>query len=56
MNWNEYEKMMLNQIADAKHNLEQTEKEYKQAKSKLDSLLLQYHSFSEEIAKRLEVL
>jgi hypothetical protein len=38
MNWNEYEKMMLNQIADAKHNLEQAEKEYKQAKAKLDSL------------------
>ena len=53
MNWNEYEKMMLNQIADAKHNRNIAEKEYKQAKSKLDSLLLQYHSFKEAIKEKI---
>jgi hypothetical protein len=53
MNWNEYEKMMLNQIADAKHNRNIVEKEYKQAKSKLDSLLLQYQSFKKAINEKI---
>jgi hypothetical protein len=53
MNWNEYEKMLLQQIADAKHNMEHSEKEYKQNKAKYDALILQHQSFKLAINKML---
>lgn len=54
MNWNHYEKLLLQQIADARYNVEHSEKEYKQNKAKLDALLLQHESFKLAIEKILE--
>jgi hypothetical protein len=59
MNWNEYSKLLDNQITEAKINLDPAESKYKQSKMIYEALLMQKEMFEksmdEKINKKVEI-
>lgn len=53
MNWNDYEKLILQQIKDAKVVVEHTEKEHRQAVARLNTLETQHKYFKAAIGQML---
>jgi hypothetical protein len=53
VNWNQYEKMIINQIKEAKEVVAHAEKEHRQALSKLNTLETQYKYFKASLGERL---
>jgi hypothetical protein len=53
MNWNEYSKLLDNQITEAKFNLDHAESKYKQSKMIYEALLMQKEMFEKSLNEML---